>query len=163
MMAEHGRIWSRRLSAPAFACLLALTTAGLVGAQDQPAQGQTPAAAPEQPAEAAPAEEEVPAPEPTYPVTVTVGAYVNDIQQLDLTTHSYNMDFYLWFRWTEPAINPSATLEFMNSFQLWGHILTLLSEEPEQLADGSYYMALRTRGNSTPSCRSSTIRSTSSS
>lgn len=114
-------------------------------AQDQTTEEQTPA---EQPTAAGeqPAEEEAPAPEPNYPVTVTVGAYINDIQQLDLTTHSYNVDFYLWFRWTDPAVNPSSTLEFMNSFQLWGHILTPLSEEPEQLADGSYYMAVRNQG-----------------
>lgn len=90
--------------------------------------------------------DEEPTLEPNFPVTVTVGSYINDVQQLDLTTHSYNVDFYLWFRWTDPAINPAATLEFMNSFQLWGHILTPLSEEPEQLADGSYYMALRNQG-----------------
>jgi len=132
-----------RLAAAVVVSLWIFGIATLAAAQEQPAeQPVAPGAAAE--TEAPPAEAaEAAAPEPTYPVTVTVGAYINDIQQLDLTTHSYNVDFYLWFRWTDPAINPSATLEFMNSFQLWGHILTPLSEEPEQLADGSYYMALR--------------------
>lgn len=137
--------WVRRL---VWAAVLALLAMGTAGAQEQSGQDETTATETpaEQPADAVPADEALPPPEPKYPVTVTVGAYINDIQQLDLTTHSYNVDFYLWFRWTEPAINPSATLEFMNSFQLWGHILTPLSEEPEQLPDGSYYMALRNQG-----------------
>lgn len=137
--------WVRRL---VWAAVLALLAMGTAGAQEQSGQDETTATETpaEQPADAVPADEALPPPEPKYPVTVTVGAYINDVQQLDLTTHSYNVDFYLWFRWTEPAINPSATLEFMNSFQLWGHILTPLSEEPEQLPDGSYYMALRNQG-----------------
>jgi len=82
----------------------------------------------------------------TGPDEVTVGVYVNDIQQLDLQTHSYAMDFYVWMRWTNPEIDPSLTLEFMNPFQLWGHIPTYLYEEPQVLDDGSLYMALRYQG-----------------
>lgn len=117
-------------------------------AQDQPSQDETPTAetAAEQPVDIHPEVEPLPPPEPKYPVTVTVGVYVNDIQQLDLQTHSYNVDLYLWLRWTDAAINPATTVEFMNSFQEWGHVVTPLSEEPEQLPDGSYYMALRSQG-----------------
>jgi hypothetical protein len=82
----------------------------------------------------------------TGPDDITVGVYINDIQQLDLQTHSYAMDFYIWMRWTNPDINPSATLEFMNPFQLWGHIPTPLYEEPQVLEDGSNYMAIRYQG-----------------
>jgi Neurotransmitter-gated ion-channel transmembrane region len=106
-------------------------------AQDtvEPATTEEPAAAPE----AMPAA-------PTGPNEVTVGVYVNDIQQLDLQTHSYAMDFYVWLRWKNPDINPSATLEYMNPFQLWGHIPTPLYEEPQTLPDGSKYMAIRYQG-----------------
>lgn len=83
---------------------------------------------------------------PAGPDEVIVGVYVNDIQQLDLQTHSYAMDFYVWMRWTNPDINPSATVEFMNPFQLWGHIPTPLYEEPQLLPDGQYYMAIRYQG-----------------
>jgi hypothetical protein len=83
---------------------------------------------------------------PTVPDEVIVGVYINDIQQLDLQTHSYAMDFYIWLRWTNPDINPSATLEYMNPFQLWGHIPTPLYEEPLALPDGSFYMAFRYQG-----------------
>jgi hypothetical protein len=83
---------------------------------------------------------------PAGPDEVVVGVYVNDIQQLDLQTHSYAMDFYVWLRWTNPDINPSTTLEYMNPFQLWGHIPTPLYEEPQVLDDGSLYMAIRYQG-----------------
>ena len=56
------------------------------------------------------------------------------------------MDFYLWFRWNNPAINPQATVEFMNPFQLWGHISTPLYEAPQDLPDGSKYTAVRYQG-----------------
>jgi hypothetical protein len=97
------------------------------------------------PAPAAPAPEVVSA-APSGPNEITVGVYVNDIQQLDLQTHSYVMDFYVWFRWKNPDINPQATLEFMNPYQLWGHINTPLYEAPQDLPDGSKYTALRYQG-----------------
>jgi Neurotransmitter-gated ion-channel transmembrane region len=83
---------------------------------------------------------------PSEPDQVIVGIYINDIQQLDLQTHSYAMDFYVWLRWTNPDINPALTLEYMNPFQLWGHIPTPLYEEPQVLPDGSLYMAIRYQG-----------------
>ena len=92
--------------------------------------------------EAAPA----PAPEVTLPQEVTVGVYINDIQQLDLQSHSYAMDFYVWLRWKNPDATPAATLEYMNPFQLWGHISTPLYEAPQDLPDGSKYMAVRYQG-----------------
>jgi hypothetical protein len=90
--------------------------------------------------------EAVEAATPAGPREVIVGVYVNDIQQLDLQTHSYVMDFYVWLRWSDPEANPSATLEYMNPYQLWGHIPTPLYEEPQDLPDGSKYMAIRYQG-----------------
>ncbi len=77
---------------------------------------------------------------------VRVGVLVNDIQQLDLQSHSYNVDMYVWFKWTNPDIDPSRTFEFMNAFELWGHILTWETEEPEVLPDGTLYQVLRNQG-----------------
>lgn len=117
-----------------FLAIVMLFTAPL-GAQETPT-------APEQAAPAA-----APAPATTSgPNEVTVGVYINDIQQLDLQTHSYAMDFYIWLRWKNPDINPSASLEYMNPFQLWGHVATPLYEEPQDLDDGSKYMAIRYQG-----------------
>jgi hypothetical protein len=117
--------------------MIVMLLCGRVVAQDQPA---TTAPATTEPATAAPAAA------PTKPTEVTVGVYVNDIQQLDLQSHSYVMDFYVWFRWKNPDINPQATLEFMNPFQLWGHVSTPLYEKPQDLPDGSQYTAIRYQG-----------------
>jgi hypothetical protein len=82
----------------------------------------------------------------TDPAKVSVGAYINDVQQLDLQSHSYTVDMYVWFRWCDPDITPSQTLEFMNSFDLWGHILTYETEEPVKEADGCFYHLFRNQG-----------------
>ena len=112
---------------------LALLTSPLAWAQEQAPAPETP------PATQAPAA-------PSGPNEVTVGVYVNDIQQLDLQTHSYVMDFYVWFRWQNAEINPQATVEFMNPYQLWGHINTPLYEAPQDLPDGWKYTAIRYQG-----------------
>jgi hypothetical protein len=77
---------------------------------------------------------------------VRVGALVNDIQQLDLQTHSYNVDAYIWFKWDDPKIDPSRSFEFLNAFELWGHILSYETGKPERLPDGSYYQVIRNQG-----------------
>ncbi|MFN8111860.1 MAG: hypothetical protein U0R51_01540 [Solirubrobacterales bacterium] len=80
------------------------------------------------------------------PDIVRVGALINDIQQLDLKTHSYNVDMYLWFKWTNPDINPTRTFEFLNAYEFWGHILTRETEKPEVLPDGTFYQVVRNQG-----------------
>ena len=80
------------------------------------------------------------------PSVVYVGALVNDVQQLDLQSHSYNVDLYMWFRWKNPDIDPSRSFEFMNAFELWGHILTYESDEPEDLPGGWKYQVVRNQG-----------------
>jgi Neurotransmitter-gated ion-channel transmembrane region len=123
-----------------FALLLVLMPTSLAAQETAPATEPSAAAAP-----AEPAANSLPS-APTGPEEVTVGVYINDIQQLDLQTHSYAMDFYVWLRWKNPDANPSATLEYMNPFQLWGHIATPLYEEPQTLPDGTKYMAIRYQG-----------------
>ncbi len=78
------------------------------------------------------------------PAEVRIGALINDIQQLDLQSHSYNVDMYIWFKWDDPKINPARSFEFLNAFELWGHIITF--EEKEVLPDGSYYQVIRNQG-----------------
>lgn len=80
------------------------------------------------------------------PDIVRVGALINDIQQLNLKSHSYNVDMYIWFKWENPDINPSRTFEFLNAYESWGHILTRETEHPEVLPDGTYYQVIRNQG-----------------
>ncbi|MBK6897162.1 MAG: hypothetical protein IPH06_11280 [Alphaproteobacteria bacterium] len=80
------------------------------------------------------------------PERVTIGIHVNDIQEIDLKTHSYRLDFYVWFRWKNPEMNPAKSVEFMNSFEPENHVRTSLYEEPQKMPDGSLYMIIRERG-----------------
>ncbi|MFM9035137.1 MAG: hypothetical protein ACKOQ4_12800 [Mycobacterium sp.] len=85
---------------------------------------------------------------------VTVGVYINDLQDLDLATDSYTVDFYLWMRWRNPKIDPSQTIETMNSnaFQNTTSSATggvtgkPLYPEPIAQPDGSRYQILRYQG-----------------
>jgi len=77
---------------------------------------------------------------------VKVGAYVNDIQNIDLKTHSYTVDLYLWFKWTDPTFDPSTSFEFTNPFESWGHTKELTYEKPEKLGSGEFYQVVRVQG-----------------
>jgi hypothetical protein len=77
---------------------------------------------------------------------VKVGALINDIQQLDLQTHSYAVDIYIWFKWDDPEIDPSRTFEFLNPFELWGHIRKYSGVKPETLPSGEQYSVVHVQG-----------------
>lgn len=80
------------------------------------------------------------------PSEVTVGAFVNNIQSLDLKTHSYNADVYIWFKWKDSTIDPSETFEFVNPQELWGHTQTKAYEKPDLLDSGEFYQVVRVHG-----------------
>lgn len=84
-----------------------------------------------------------PAPKPEQ---VIVGAYVNDIQQLDFKTNNYVIDLYVWFRWRSPDIDPSKSMEFMNRYASDDNRRDVLTEEPEEMPDGSLYSIIRYQG-----------------
>jgi hypothetical protein len=79
------------------------------------------------------------------PSEVFVGAYLNDVKDVDLSSNSYDIDLYLWLRWSNPDIDPSKSIHAMNPKDAW---LTteLLFDEPTQLSDGSYYNVIRYLG-----------------
>src|SRR5680860_607897 len=84
-----------------------------------------------------------PAPKPEQ---VIVGAYINDIQQLDFKTNNYVIDLYVWFRWNSPDIDPSKSMEFMNRFASDNNRRDELIETPEKMPDGSLYSIIRYQG-----------------
>jgi hypothetical protein len=77
---------------------------------------------------------------------VTVGAYVNDIQALNLREHSYAIDLYLWFRWQGSDFDPSASIEMVNPNELWGHVSEAQYEAPVVLPSGENYQVIRVQG-----------------
>jgi hypothetical protein len=80
------------------------------------------------------------------PEVVTIGAYLNDVQAIDFKNHNYMVDFYLWFRWKNPEIDPSSTLEFVNHSESWGTVITKVYENPEILPDGQRYQVMHIEG-----------------
>lgn len=87
-----------------------------------------------------------PGPARAAPEKVTVGIYVNDIQEIDLRSHNYRMDFYMWFRWRDPELKPYETAEFMNAFMPVDHVRAELYDAPQKMPDGSLYMVIRNQG-----------------
>ncbi len=87
-----------------------------------------------------------PAPASSGPEAVTVGVFINDIQELDFRNHSYAVDLYVWFRWRDPALNPAKTMEFMNRFAPNDHARELTYPEPKKMPDGSLYNVIRDQG-----------------
>ncbi len=77
---------------------------------------------------------------------VLVGVYLNDVQAIDLKLHNYMVDFYIWYRWKTPDIDPSKSMEFVNHSESWGTMLTPSSEEPQKLDDGSFYQVVHVQG-----------------
>lgn len=106
------------------ALLLVLLTCGLATAQDPPAP-----------------------PSAAEPARVKVGVYVNDVQSIDLKLHSYAVDLYVWFCWTDPELpSPATTVEFVNPSELWGHFQASSYEEPVVLPSGERYQVVRFQG-----------------
>lgn len=83
---------------------------------------------------------------PAGPRKVVIGAYINDIQEVDFRTHSYAVDLYVWLRWPESALDASQSLEFMNRVAPSDHTRELLYDKPKVMPDGSLYTVIRTQG-----------------
>ncbi len=83
---------------------------------------------------------------PTTVSLVTVGVFINDIQEIDLKQGSYQVDFYLWMRWRNPDIDPADTIELINPFERWGTVTEMLFPQPEVMPDGSFYQVIRYQG-----------------
>jgi hypothetical protein len=85
-------------------------------------------------------------PLPDSPEAVVVGAYINDIQELDFKTNSYAVDLYVWFRWKSPDLDPSKTMEFMNRYAPDDDVRNSLYDKPKAMPDGSLYAIIRNQG-----------------
>jgi hypothetical protein len=102
-----------------------------------------------EPAGAAPsavAKEVAAEPTPEAPAKVVIGAYINDIQELDFKTNSYAIDLYVWFRWKGAELDPSKTMEFMNRYASDANLRDELYDKPQAMPDGSLYSIIRYQG-----------------
>jgi len=88
------------------------------------------------------------------PRQVIVGAYINDIQELDTERGSFTIDFYMWFRWKDPTVDPTDSIEVMNSNAMenttssptGGVSGRPFTDEPVTMPDGSKYQGFRYQG-----------------
>ena len=104
-------------------------------------QAQEPPTSP--PREVLQAVQNAPTPDPA---DVILGAYINDIQQLDFKANNYVIDLYVWFRWKSKDTDPSKTMEFMNRYASDDNLREQLTETPTELPDGSFYSIIRYQG-----------------
>lgn len=85
---------------------------------------------------------EVPPPEPAAPTAsatdVTVGVYVNQIHEFSLKDNSFTVDFYVWFRWKDPALKPHETFSVVD-----GRIESKTEPVLKDLPDGSKHAYAR--------------------
>ncbi len=82
----------------------------------------------------------------TAAAQVTIGAYIDNIQIVNLETNSYDADFYVWLRWTDPDLSPQDSVEVVNPFQSWSLTTTATYDKPQRQPDGSYYYLTRYQG-----------------
>lgn len=81
------------------------------------------------------------------PAKVTYGVFINNLENIDLATNSYSIDLYLWLRWKHPKIDPSKSIEVMNTLSGDQAVeMHPLYDEPLEMPDGSKYMAFRLHG-----------------
>lgn len=86
------------------------------------------------------------------PSKVEVGVHINDVHDLDLKNHSFGADLYVWLRWTDPKLDPAATLEFANPFETWSQTRQLDHEKP--VKDGAVFrQVVRVNGRFTKKLR----------
>lgn len=83
---------------------------------------------------------------PASPEPVTIGFYVNDLQDIDFRTNSYIVDLYMWFRWKGKGLDPVKSVEFMNVFDPQNSQRSVLLDAPKEMPDGSLYNIVRYHG-----------------
>ncbi|MBM0740663.1 hypothetical protein JOY44_03355 [Phormidium sp. CLA17] len=76
---------------------------------------------------------------------VQVGFYPINVYGLDISSNTYYLDTYIWFKW-KGAIDPIADLELVNSVDDWGMTQKLGYEKPQKQPDGSQYQIIRVEG-----------------
>lgn len=80
------------------------------------------------------------------PDEVLAGVYVSNIQSVSQATNSFDADFYVWLRWRNPDLDPTAGVEVMNPYMASGLVITPVHEEPQRQSDGSLLWLARYQG-----------------
>ena len=76
---------------------------------------------------------------------VTVGFYGVNAYEIETSSNTFQFKGYMWLRGAGEA-DPVSTLEFANSVDEWGLMVTDLTEEPVELANGEKLQTMRIQG-----------------
>lgn len=79
------------------------------------------------------------------PQPVTVGAWIQNVNDIDMKASLVTMDFYIWFRW-KGEIDPTASFEFTNVVEKWGMTREPIYPEPVALPEGAKYQCFHVQG-----------------
>jgi hypothetical protein len=76
---------------------------------------------------------------------VTVGFYGVNAYEIDTSSNTFYFKGYMWLRWAGD-VDPISTLEFANSVEEWGLMVTNLTEAPQKLPNGEQLQVMRVQG-----------------
>lgn len=79
------------------------------------------------------------------PQQATVGVFLQNVNDIDMKSSLFTLDFYVWFRWSG-SIDPSQSFEFTNIVEKWGMTKDAIYPEPVDLPDGSHYQCFHVQG-----------------
>lgn len=79
------------------------------------------------------------------PEKVTVGLYLNNIQDFDQVDNTFYADFFLWMRWRGDD-DPTETFEITNNIERWGLTQNATYSEPKVLPNGEKLQSFRIQG-----------------
>jgi hypothetical protein len=67
------------------------------------------------------------------PSDVTIGMLLNRVDAIDLKANRFDVDFYIWFVWSDPDIDPGESWEIVN-----GHVKQKTISDAHPVAGGRY-------------------------
>lgn len=78
-------------------------------------------------------------------IEVTVGIYLQNVNDIDVKASAFMMDFYLWFLW-RGEVDPTETFEFTNLLDSWSMTRQPVFAQPQILPDGRRYQVIHVQG-----------------
>jgi len=86
--------------------------------------------------------------------TIQIGTYIDNIYNLSATTKGFDVDGWVWVKWSQKAqeyfenrkLTPDKWLNFVNQVNDWDFKLDQLYVKPVKLKDGRYYQGYKFSG-----------------
>jgi hypothetical protein len=86
--------------------------------------------------------------------TIQIGTYIDNIYNLSATTKGFDVDGWVWLKWSQKAqeyfenrkLTPDTWLNFVNQVNDWDFKLDQLYVKPVKLKDGRYYQGYKFSG-----------------